>query len=75
MITAETPDRSSDCTFSAKCSGLPPVSPSMMSGFVVTSKICWTLASLLAISRISMSGRPRSVESVSELDQKPSNSD
>lgn len=74
MIVAEIPSRSMLRTFSSKCSGLPPVSASMISGLVVTSKISLIPVSRLLISSASMSGLPRTVESVSELDQKPSNS-
>ena len=51
-----------------------PVSASMINGFVVTSKILFIFESLFEISNASISGLPISVESVKELDQKPSNS-
>ena len=74
MITAETPRRSSERTVKEKCSGLPPVSPSKINGLVVTSKISLIVCRRLLMSTASISGLPRDVESVSELDHIPSNS-
>ena len=39
MITQEIPKRSSVRTVNPKCSTLPPVSPSKITGFVVTSNV------------------------------------
>ena len=50
----------------------PPVSPSKINGFEVTSKILLITFNLKELSTYSLSGLPIDVESVSELDQKPS---
>ena len=72
-ITAEIPNLSIVLIFMSKCSIWPPVSPSNISGLVVTSKI-WSIADILCVyERDSLSGFPKAVESVNELDQKPSN--
>ena len=75
IIAADIPNLSIDLMFISKCSGFPPVSASIIKGFVVTSKISLMLLSLLLKSSTSISGRPLKVESVNELDQKPSNSE
>ena len=50
----------------------PPVSPSKIRGFEVTSKILFIPFSLSVLSTYSLSGLPIDVESVNELDQNPS---
>jgi hypothetical protein len=53
---------------------LPPVSPSKISGLVVTSNSSLIVCSREEMSTASMSGLPRAVESVSDEDHIPSNS-
>ena len=53
--------------------GFPPVSPSKIIGFVVTSNISSIDFILDEMSAASISGLPFEVESVNELDQNPSN--
>lgn len=56
-----------------KCSGRPPVSPSKMMGFVVTSKMSFSEVSREVRSTASMSGFPLETESVRLLDHMASN--
>ena len=63
IITAETPTRSNVLTLYTKCSIIPPVSPSNMIGFVVTSNTSSTVRSLEDMSTSSISGFPFAVES------------
>ena len=74
MIIAETPNLSSVLTLNLKCSILPPVSPSTMMGFVVTSNISSIVENREEKSTNSVSGFPLAVESVRLLSQIPSNS-
>ena len=60
---ADTPIRSSDLTVYTKWSIRPPVSPSKIIGFVVTSIISLIVRNLDVISTTSISGFPFSVES------------
>ena len=64
--------RSKERTVKAKCSGWPPVSPSKISGLVVTSNSSLTPCSRDEMSTASMSGLPRDVESVKDDDHIPS---
>ena len=66
MITAETPIFSRDLTVYTKCSVSPPVSPSKMIGFVVTSVTSSIVLNRLVISTSSISGFPLAVESQRE---------
>ena len=74
MMTAEIPKRSKVRTVNTKCSILPPVSPSNMTGFVVHSNVSFKSCKRVVKSTASMSGFPLLVESVNELDHIPSNS-
>ena len=69
----ETPIRSSDRTVYTKCSVSPPVSPSKIIGFVVTSKMSSMVRKREVISTSSMSGLPLAVESQRELTHMASN--
>ena len=63
IMIAETPNRSNVRTLYTKCSGSPPVSPSKMIGFVVTSITSSIVLILEDISTNSISGFPFTVES------------
>ena len=65
-MIAETPIRSSDLTVYTKCSVNPPVSPSKIIGFVVTSITSSMVLKREVISISSISGFPLSVESHKE---------
>ena len=62
-MTADTPMRSSVRTLYTKCSTKPPVSPSKIIGFVVTSITSSIVRSLEDRSTSSISGFPFAVES------------
>ena len=74
MMIADTPVRSNVFTVIGKCSIMPPVSPSTMMGFVVTSRISLMVFRREVKSTYSMSGFPFAVESVRLEIQIPSNS-
>ena len=61
-------------TVKTKCSILPPVSPSNITGFVVHSKASFKSCKRVVKSTASISGYPLEVESVKLLDHIPSNS-
>ena len=65
--------RSRVFTLWTKCSVLPPVSPSRMMGFVVTSMISSIVFTRLVKSTSSMSGLPLNEESHSDDTHMPSN--
>ncbi len=67
IITIDTPIRSKERTVYTKCSASPPVSPSKIIGFVVTSQISSIVRKREVISTNSMSGFPFAVESHNEL--------
>jgi len=67
IIMAETPIRSSVRTRYTKCSVSPPVSPSKIIGFVVTSMTSSIVLHLEVMSTSSISGFPFAVESQREL--------
>ena len=73
MITIDTPIRSRLRTVYTKCSVSPPVSPSKMIGFVVTSMMSSIVRKREVMSTSSMSGFPFAVESHRELSHIASN--
>jgi len=74
IITAEIPNLSKVLTVNTKCSILPPVSPSKITGLVVHSKASFKSCKRVVKSTASISGLPFDVESVRLLDHIPSNS-
>ena len=74
MMTAETPIRSRWLSRYSNCGGSPPVSPSTISGLVVTCRISLMVCNLDSTPMIEASGSPLVAESVRLLSQMPSNS-